>query len=142
MVLIAADHEQRRVVATVPSLTRWSAFHARVRAVIGASPGLTDYDWIIDDQGPMDDVEVGEMATTGEAFRAQGSPDTRTFTVVISTDRFFETWARVIDKHYGNRSHYAAPTLEAAVALLDQLAAGRNGCGATGAAGAERRRIP
>ena len=129
MVNITANHEQRRVLATVPPQTRWSSFHAETIAVVRASPVLTDYDWIIDDQGPMDDVDVKGMADTGEVFRKLASDgDAQTFTVVITSDRFFATWARVIDKRYGHRSHYAAPTLEAAAALLNKLSAERN-CG-------------
>ena len=90
--------------------------------MLARKPELTDYDWIIDDQGPMDDVDVYAMTTTGEMFRTLSSKANRTtFTIVVSTDRFFGEWARVIDQFYGNRRHYAAPTLDAAITLLDQF---------------------
>ena len=81
-------------------------------------------DWIIDDQGPMDDIDVAGMMRIGETFRRLAQETLRrTHTVVVTTDRFFRTWARVVDLNYGIRKHHAAPTLAAAVALLDQLEA-------------------
>ena len=128
MVVVTANHIRRRVVVTVPAGTRWRAFHAETLAAIDANPALTDYDWIIDDQGPMDDVDVEGMTKTGDAFKKLSqAPDRATFTIVVSTDRFFHEWARVIDKHYGQRRHLAAPTLTAAVELLDRLEQRRGG---------------
>lgn len=128
MVAITANHEQRRVIATVMPGTPWRAFHAAVRAEIACAPELTDYDWVIDDQGPMDDVDVDAMAASGEMFKALSSEaDRTTFTVVVSSGRFFGEWARVLDKFYGNRRHYASPTLESAITLLDQFDSERVG---------------
>lgn len=110
----------------MPPGTRWSTFHSNVLTAIEASPALTDFDWIIDDQGPMDDVDVAGMTRTGATFRRLSSnPNEQTFTVITSTDRFFATWALVINENYGNRRHYSAPTLSAAVLLLDRLTAER-----------------
>jgi hypothetical protein len=122
MVVVTANHGRGRAIVTVPAGARWRDFHAEVAKVIGAEPALTQFDWIIDDQGPMDDVDVEEMAKTGALFqRLNAAPDQTTFTVVVSRDRFFHEWARVIDRHYGNRRHHAAPTLAEAVALMDRL---------------------
>ena len=122
MVVFDADAVRRRVIATVPAGTTWRAFHDQGLLQISERPALTDYDWIIDDQGPMEDVDVEGMAASGAAFlRLSKTPDRLTFTIVVTTDRFFPEWARVIDKHYGARRHHAAPTLKAAVALLETL---------------------
>lgn len=122
MTTLAIDHEIRRVLATVPPQTRWLAFHAIVREAICHASRLADYNWIIDDQGPMDDVNVDEMTRTGEAFRTRTSPSAdKPVTIVITTDPSFSLWAKVIDEHYGGRRHYAAPTLDVAKRLLDGL---------------------
>jgi len=70
----------------------------------------------------MDDVDVAGMAATGAIFRELArEPARRTFTIVVTTDPYFENWARVIDLNYGARKHHAAPTRAAAQALLDRL---------------------
>jgi hypothetical protein len=114
----------RRVIAVVPPGTPWASFERAALAAVEHAPTLTDWNWIIDDQGPMDDVGVAGMMRIGEAFRRLANdPLRRSHTVVVTTDRFFDTWARVIDLNYGVRKHHAAPTKAAAVALLGQLEA-------------------
>lgn len=131
------DPARRRAVAIVPPGTRWADFHAAVLAAVEQAPELTDWNWIIDDQGPMDDVEVAAMVRTGEAFRRlAATPERRTFTIVITTDRYFATWARVIDLNYGNREHHAAPTMADAVALMDRLESGVAAAGSGGVSAA------
>jgi len=122
MVAIVTDRARRRVVVTAPAGTRWAAFHEAVLAAIDRAPSLADYNWIIDDQGPMDDVDVPRMARTGQVFQARATR-VDTHTVVVTTDRFFPNWARVIDLNYGGRKHHGAPTLAAAHRRLDQLEA-------------------
>lgn len=123
-VTVSTERARRRVLATVPPGTRWPDFQTAVLGAIERSPEITDWNWIIDDQGPMDDVDVAGMVRIGEAFRRLGNhPGEGTYTIVITTDRFFASWGRVIDLNYGGRRHHAAPTLAAAVALLDRLEA-------------------
>jgi hypothetical protein len=123
-VSIELDEDLRRATAVVPPDTRWSSFEKTVLAEVEREPVLTDWNWIIDDQGPMDDVDVAGMIRIGEAFRRLATePLRRTHTVVVTTDRFFSAWARVIDLNYGNRKHHAAPTRSAAASLLAQLVA-------------------
>lgn len=72
----------------------------------------------------MDDVGVAGMVRIGEAFRRLASqPERQTYTIVVTTDRFFPSWARVIDLNYGLRKHHPAPSLAAAMALMDRLEA-------------------
>lgn len=124
-VTIEIKAASRRVIATVPSGVRWAAFETAVLAAVNRAPVLTDWNWLIDDQGPMEDVDVEGMARIGEAFRARTSqPPRPLYTVVVTTDRFFATWARVIDLNYGGRKHHSAPTKAAAAALLDRLEGG------------------
>lgn len=123
-VTIELDESLRRATAVVPTGTRWSSFERIVLAAVERDPALTDWNWIIDDQGPMDDVDVAGMIRIGEAFRRLASdPLRQTHTVVVTTDGFFPTWARVIDLNYGSRKHHSAPTRGAAVALLNRLEA-------------------
>lgn len=118
------DQARRRAIATVPPGTSWIKFEKAVLAAVAGDPDLTDWNWIIDDQGPIDDVDVGGMVRIGETFcRLASAAGCNTYTVVVTTDRFFDTWARVIDLNYGERRHHGAPTLTAAIALLDRLEA-------------------
>ena len=122
MTTLTSDHKTHRVVATVPPQVRWAAFHSAARGAICSSSLLADYHWIIDDQGPMDDVNLDEMVRSGEVFRSHAARSPKQLaTVVVTTDRSFDLWARVIDEHYGGRKHYAAPSLAAAHRLLDRL---------------------
>jgi hypothetical protein len=62
------------------------------------------------------------MIRIGKTFRElTAEPLRQRHTVVVTTDRFFDTWARVIDLNYGKRKHHSAPTRAAAVAMLDRL---------------------
>lgn len=124
-VTIQLDENRRRATAVVPPRTRWSSFESVTLAAVEGDPSLTDWNWIIDDQGPMDDVDVQGMTRIGEAFRRLAKePDRQTFTVVVITDPFFPSWARVIDLNFGTRKHYSAPTKGAATSLLDRLEMG------------------
>lgn len=124
-VTFQSDPDRRRVVVAVPPDIRWAGFEAAVLDAVQQRPGLTDWNWIIDDQGPMDDVGVEGMVRIGQAFRQLAQePERRTWTIVVSTDRYFASWARVIDLNYGVRRHHAAPSLPAAMALMDRLEAG------------------
>ena len=119
------DELHGRIDAIVPAGVRWSRFHEAVREAIALNPEWADWNWVIDDQGPMEDVDVPDMAATGEAFVAQcRHPLRQTYTVVVTSDRFFANWAKVIDSHYGGRKHLAAPTFDEAVALVKTLTGG------------------
>lgn len=123
-VAVQPDPVRRRVVVTVPSGSRWSGLVCAVLEAVERWPELTDWNWIIDDQGPMDDTDVAGMTRIGDAFvRLRGAASGPTHTVVVTTDRFFGSWAPVIDANFGGRRHYAVPTLKGAMALLDRLEA-------------------
>ena len=113
---------RRRLIVSVPPNVRWSHMEKAVLDAVQRAPELTGWDWIIDDQGPIDDVDVAGMARIGEVFRALAvGPAHATHTVVVTTDPFFGPWAQVMDHHYGGRRHHGAPTLQAALSLLDRL---------------------
>ncbi len=126
---VSFDHDAtlRRSIATVPAGTPWRRFEQAVLKDVQGRPEVADWDLIIDDQGPMDDVDAEGMVRIGELFRSLvRSPERRTYTVVVTQDRFFGDWARVIDLHYGNRKHYGAPSLAAAIDLMNRLTATRD----------------
>jgi hypothetical protein len=59
-VTIETDEALQRATAIVPPGTRWISFEEAAVAAVVRDPFLTDWNWIIDDQGPMDDVDVAE----------------------------------------------------------------------------------
>ena len=120
-VTLEIDTIRRRVTVTVPPDARWAHMERAIMDAVRRTPELTGWDWIIDDQGPLDDVEVAGMARIGAAFRDHAGPAHSTHTVVVTTDQFFGPWAEVMDHHYGGRRHHAAPTVAAARSLLDRL---------------------
>ncbi|MBX9614271.1 MAG: hypothetical protein K2X25_01630 [Caulobacteraceae bacterium] len=121
-IIFETDETLQRVTVTIPAGTRWAAFETAARAAIARTPDLTDWMWIIDDQGPIEDIDVEGMVRIGEDFRRFSRPPLRrTYTIVVTQDRHFDTWLRVVDLNHENRKHFPAPTLSAARALLDQL---------------------
>jgi hypothetical protein len=123
-VTIDTDEKLQRVTVMVPEGTRWASFEAATLATIAKQPDLTEWAWIIDDRGPIEDIDVAGVARIGADFQSRvRDPLRRTYTVVVTTDRFFGTWLRVVDMSHGARKHLTAPTLSAAYALLDKLSA-------------------
>jgi hypothetical protein len=115
------DQGRRRMVVTVTPRTTWTSFQREVLKAVEQAPYLTDWDWIIDDQEPIEDVDVEGMMQIGSAFRRHASSvDQRTITVVVTDDRHFDNWARVMDHNYGSRQHMKAADLAEAHALLDR----------------------
>lgn len=124
-VAIQTDPGKRRAIVTVPPGARWATFEAALLDAVAREPAITDWNLIIDDQGPIEDVAVDGMARIGEVFRRLArEPERQTWTIVVTTDRFFPSWARVIDLNYGARKHLSAPSLDAALTLMDRLEAG------------------
>lgn len=119
------DPVRRRTLVTVPPGTRWATFETAFIRAISEQPEIADWNLIIDDEGPIDDVSVDGMVRLGEVFRRLSrEPERDTFTVAVTRDRFFGPWAQVIDANYGRRKHHAASTPDAAARLLDRLEAG------------------
>ncbi len=142
-VSIEIDEILQRAIAVIPPGTRWSSFETAALVEVNRTPRLTEWNWIIDDQGPMDDVDVAGMMRIGEAFRRlTRDPQRQNHTVVVTTDRFFDSWARVIDLNFGSRKHHSAPTLVAAIALLDRLDAVCPGQPAVASSSCGRVRFP
>jgi len=116
------DPAARRALITAALGTPWIRFTEAVLAEVQADPQIADWNIIIDDQGPMQDVDVDGMIRMGEAFcKLAARPEDRTFTVVMTQDPFFATWARVIDMNYSGRRRHGAPTLGEARRLMDRL---------------------
>lgn len=112
---------RKMVIVTVPPGTRWAKFHHAIREALAVNPIWASWDWIINDEGPMEDAGVEDMAKTGQLFKYLTNGEQQiTYTVVVTTDRFFRHWALVMDQHYGNRCHLAAPSLSKALALLGE----------------------
>ena len=121
-VTIDTDEKLQRVIVTISEGTRWASFEAATLSTIAIEPDLTEWTWIIDDRGPIEDIDVAGVARIGAEFqRRVRDPLLRTYTVVVTTDRFFDTWLRVVDMNQGARKHLAAPTLAAACALVGKL---------------------
>jgi hypothetical protein len=125
-VSIQADETRARVIVRIPAGTRWATFEATVTAFLEAYPQTADWNWVLHEDVPFSDVDIPGLGRIAALYRQLGSsPAPRTFTVVVTADPFFPDWARVIDMHFENRRHLAAPTAEAAGALLDRLDAER-----------------
>lgn len=123
-VTIDTDEKLQRVIVTVSEGTRWASFEAATLATIAKEPDLSEWTWIIDDRGPIEDIDVAGVARIDADFqRRVRDPRRRTYTVVVTTDRYFDTWLRVVDMNHGARKHLTAPTLSAACALIDKLTA-------------------
>lgn len=123
-VTISVDEQRRRAVATVPPGTRLAEFVVAIVDEIERRPDLSGWDWLIDDQGPMDDVNVEGMTQVAAAYNRH-RPETAPLrhTVVVTTDRFFGPWAKVMDLYFVQRLHHSAPTLAVAHQLLDRMSA-------------------
>jgi hypothetical protein len=108
----------RRILAKLTPGERWTHYVRVLETQLNRHPEWADWDWIIDDRGPLDDISVQGMTQAAALYRRHAT-GVRSRTVVVTTDRYFAPWGRVMDHHFGNRTHHAAPTLAAARALLD-----------------------
>jgi len=125
---IEPDPLRRRVTVRIPAGTRWATFETTVTAFLEARPETADWNWVLDEDVPFADVDIPGLGRIAALYRRLGSrPAPRTWTVVVTTDPFFPDWARVIDMHFDNRLHLAAPTAAEAHALLDRLDASPTG---------------
>lgn len=68
-IIINEDEGLQRVTVTVPAETKWASFESVVRAAIATKPELTDWAWIIDDRGPIENIDIAGMMRIGEDFQ-------------------------------------------------------------------------
>lgn len=121
-VTVEVEAARERVIVRVPAGARWATFEAAARATLEGRPETADWSWLIDDEGPIEDVEADGMMRLAALFRRLSRfPERRRWTVIVTSDPHFPEWARVMDLHHGERRHLAAPTAAAAGALLDRL---------------------
>lgn len=121
-VTVRIDEQRSRVIVTVPPDTRWAAFQEGVIGAIEDAPHITDWNWIIDEERQqMDDVDVDGMVRIGRTFRRHTRTPERAVTIVVTNDRFYALWARVMNHNFGGRQHQGAKTLREAEAMLDRI---------------------
>jgi hypothetical protein len=121
-ITVQTDEARERVILRVPVGVRWATFVSTAGALLEGRPETADWSWLIDDAGPIEDVDAaGMMHLAGLFRRLSRYPDRRRWTVIVTCDPHFADWARVMDLHHGARRHLSAPTAAAAEALLDRL---------------------
>ena len=121
-VRIEADPGRMRVLVTVDVGVRGPEFERAIEAALADQPASSEWDWIIDDHAHVDDIGVEGVARIGGLYETHAPEPTRdSHTVIITDDRFFPPWGRVMDLHFRRRTHHAAPSVAAAHALLDRL---------------------
>jgi hypothetical protein len=80
------DGSARRILATISPGERFGNFERDVGASLERHPEQADWDLIIDDRGPLEDITVAGMARIAEMYRSR-STGGHPRTVVITTDR-------------------------------------------------------
>ena len=121
-VTVRIEEQLSRVIVTVPPNTRWAAFQREVIGAIEDAPHITDWNWIIDEERQqMDDVDVDGMMRIGRTFRRHTRTPERAVTIVVTNDRFYALWARVMNYNFWGRQHQGAKTLREAEAMLDRI---------------------
>jgi hypothetical protein len=89
-----------------------------IAGMVRERPELIGWDWVQDVRLGSGDVGVDDVTRVAQAFAA--APPGETFTVFVSTDPNLGTWARAMDFEFVRRRHLCAPTLAAAIALLER----------------------
>lgn len=124
-VAIESDLARKRVLVTIEPGVRWTEFERAVETALDRNPASSEWDWIIDDHARVDETGVEGVERIASLYaRHAPDPARRSYTVIVSSDRYFAPWGRVMDLHFRNRTHLAAPTVEAAHHLLDQQTPG------------------
>lgn len=120
-VIVEVDPGRKRVLVTVEVGVRGPGFERAIEEALDRHPPSSEWDWIIDDHAGVDDIGAEGVARIAGLY-ARHAPDPLrdSFTVIITNDRHFAPWGRVMDLHFRRRIHLAAPTVEAAHALLDR----------------------
>ncbi|WP_374514860.1 hypothetical protein [Brevundimonas sp.] len=121
VITLSADTTRRRIIVAVADGARERHLQAAIRTALADHPEWARWDWIIDDDGRLEDLTVEGLQAAAEAFRAAGSEGADALTAIVTSDRFFGEMAHLLDLSFSGRRHLAAPSLQAALALLDRL---------------------
>lgn len=108
----------RRVVMIVGEGTRGPDLARFTIEAVRARPELADWDWINDLTHPVEDSSAEDIPMIAEAFDPLS---TRTsWTVFVTRDPGLALWAQVMDHQFRFRRHMVAPSIEAAMGMLDR----------------------
>ena len=119
-VVLSADPVRRRILATPAPGAGERHLVEAILDGLARHPEWADWDWIYDEAGRFEDLSVDGMRSAASAFNAARS-DGQAWSVVITTDRFFDAWRQVLDLSFEGRRHFAAASLDAADQLLRRL---------------------
>lgn len=113
------DDPRRQVWIRADGATTGAEVSAFIVGLTEARPELLEFDFVHDLREASGDVNNNDVDRVATSFAA--GPAGPTYTVFITLDPHFATWARAMDFQFPNRKHYIASTPEGAEALLRRL---------------------
>lgn len=114
------DEANRRVImAPGPALTGRQVSR-QIIELVKERPELADWDWVHDLRHSSGEADNADVSTVAQAFSRHATPGGRSYTVFITEDPGFPFWAQTMDPQFDGRIHLTAPSLEAALSLLDR----------------------
>lgn len=119
-VALSADPDSRRITATPAPGARERHLVEAIRDGLARHPEWADWDWIYDEADHFEDLTVEGMRSAAAAFNSARTGG-RAWSIVVTTDRFFDNWRQVLDLTFEGRRHSSAPSLAAADQLLRRL---------------------
>ena len=114
------DETNRRVVmAPGPEVTGRQSSRLIVE-LVSARPELADWDWVMDLRQASGEADNADVATVARAFGQHATAGGRSYTVFVTEDPGFPLWARTMDPQFDGRIHLTAPSVEAALGLVER----------------------